>query len=109
MSVFKDTSKSRETPGAIIDWFEHVLIPACQAEGANVRLLLSGQRDGVLDQKLMAARSIGLDDLESHRSDIQRFIKETASKIRRRFLTSKESELPTTKVSDSAGVLCFLF
>ncbi|KAK0627418.1 hypothetical protein B0T14DRAFT_135829 [Immersiella caudata] len=99
----QDTSKSRETPGAIVEWFEDCLIPACHTEGANVRLLLSGQRDGVLDQMLKDAPAIGLDDLESHKNDIHLFIKERASKIRERFSMTREGELSILKkVSKSA-------
>lgn len=98
----QDKPRSKEISEAIIDWFEHV-IPKCRAEGGHLRLLLSGQRDGILDQRLLEVPAIGLDNTDSHKQDIRRFAEERALEIRQRFSVSMESQASiVSKVTDAS-------
>lgn len=98
----QDKPRSKEISEAIIDWFEHV-IQKCRAEGGHLRLLLSGQRDGILDQRLSEVPAIGLDTTNSHKQDIRRFAEEKALEIRQRFSVSMESQASiVSKVTDAS-------
>ena len=76
----------------IIEWFQNSVIPNCHAEGGCIRLLLAGQRDGVLDQHLSASPGIKLDTIDAHLRDISGYTISRASKIRGRFSLSHENE-----------------
>jgi len=89
----QESRTSKPTSEQIIDWFIDKVLPACQVEGGTVRLLLSGQRDGVLDKRLSTYPSIGLDLTAFHKKDIQRFSEQRAREIGKRFAISKESEI----------------
>jgi len=54
---------------------------------ASVRLLVSGQRDGVLDVILAAEPAISL-EISSHSDDIQQFCEEIAGRIQAKFHTT---------------------
>ncbi|KAH8880581.1 hypothetical protein GQ53DRAFT_669656, partial [Thozetella sp. PMI_491] len=99
----QDDPKSKGVSKAIIDWLDEQVIPACRAEGGYLRLLLSGQRDGILDRRLSEVPAIGLDTTYSHKEDIRRFAKERALEIGRRFSLSIEKQTSiVNKVADAA-------
>lgn len=81
----------RESEG-IIEWFKHSVIPSSHSQGGSVRLLLAGQRDGVLDQHLSGYPNIKLDTIDAHLRDIRNYAKSRAADIQRRFSLSQDSK-----------------
>jgi hypothetical protein len=99
----QDKAMSREISETIIDWFDQQAIPVCQSNGSHVRLLLSGQRDGILDRRLSKFLTIGLDNTSSHKQDIRRFAESRAAEVQQRFSLSPSSQASiATKVTDAA-------
>jgi hypothetical protein len=93
---------------SIVKWFHDSVLPSCNAKGCDIRLLLSGQRDGVLDKELSAydAWNIHVDKAQRHRKDIHNYAVEMAKQISGRFSLDKETEaMIISKVTDgSKGV-----
>jgi len=83
---------SHEESKGIIDWFHNSVIPTSHSEGGCIRLLLAGQRDGVLDQHLSAYPGIKLDTIGGHLHDIRDYVLSGASDIRARFSLSLDCE-----------------
>lgn len=84
-------ARHEESKG-IIEWFKESVIPKSHSEGGHIRLLLAGQRDGVLDQHLRAYPVIKLDAADAHLHDIRDYAVSRASEIRRRFSLSYENQ-----------------
>jgi hypothetical protein len=83
---------SHEEATLILNWFHDKIIPDCQKEGSSIRLLVSGQRDGNLENLLSIYPAIPLDKTSDHLNDIQRFTRNQASAISQRFQLDEEGE-----------------
>ncbi|GAW14444.1 hypothetical protein ANO14919_038470 [Xylariales sp. No.14919] len=87
----------------ILEWFLSSVMPDCQKEGATIRLLVLGQRDGDLDPFLMDFPSIQLDRESSHSNDLRLFTQKRASEIGQRFgLDLEEQQGIVRRVTDTA-------
>jgi hypothetical protein len=67
----------------ILEWLLLFVIPDCEREGAIVRLLILGQKDGDLDDFLSGYPSIRLDTEVSHSNDVRSFVQARASEMPR--------------------------
>ncbi|OCL02208.1 hypothetical protein AOQ84DRAFT_349486, partial [Glonium stellatum] len=76
----------------VIEWFQNSVIPSSYSEGGHIRLLLAGQRDGSLDQRLSTYPAIKLDTADAHLRNIQDYAKSRASDIRKRFFLTSSNE-----------------
>lgn len=92
------------TQRTILQWLNEALIPESVATGVSVKLLVSGQRNGILDQKLNCP-NIRLDDTEPHLRDISQYSSAMATKIKERFGTERTAELAREVTEASKGKL----
>ncbi|KAL1840879.1 hypothetical protein VTJ49DRAFT_7671 [Mycothermus thermophilus] len=65
----------------LIKWLLSLIQPAADGPGPSVRILVSGRRDGVLDDILKNKPDICLDASPSHSDDIRNFCSEMAEEI----------------------------
>lgn len=92
------------TSESIISWFMDSAVPKCLDSGARIRVLFSGQRDGVLDRTLGHLPAIALDKTISHHQDIVRYTIENAAAICRRLKLSEHLEASiVSKISAKSG------
>ncbi|KAI1114303.1 hypothetical protein F5Y14DRAFT_189934 [Nemania sp. NC0429] len=99
----RDNGKRSEA-SKILEWLLSSVIPDCEQEGARLRLLVLGQRDGDLDDTLSSYHSIRLDSASPHFQDIKSFAMMRASKIRERFSLGPEEERHIAhKVTEAAN------
>ncbi|KAF2684142.1 hypothetical protein K458DRAFT_279973, partial [Lentithecium fluviatile CBS 122367] len=101
--------KSYEESIRIIEWFQNSVIPESHSEGGSIRLLLAGQRDGVLERHLAACRSIKLDATDAHFRDIQDYAESRTFEIRKRFSLScaKQAEIIKRVTAASKGMFLY--
>jgi hypothetical protein len=80
----------------VLKWFEQLMSSNEEAipdtDGLCIRLLVSGQRDGHLEEKLDSYPSIQLEKTAGHSDDIKSYAKSEASKICKQFLAGMEVE-----------------
>lgn len=80
----------------VIDWFEALTIDSDLSESRTcksfVRLLISGQRNGVLEQRLSLHPSIRLETVTAHTKDIELYATRRSAEIRQKFRISSEVE-----------------
>lgn len=87
----------------ILEWLLLSVLPDCEREGATIRLLVLGQRDGDLDLFLLEFPSIRLDGESSHTNDLRLFTQKRASEIGQRFgLDLEEEQDIVHRVTDTA-------
>ncbi|KAI0402033.1 hypothetical protein F4802DRAFT_600410 [Xylaria palmicola] len=87
----------------ILEWFLLSVLPDCEREGATIRLLVLGQRDGDLDLFLLDFPSIRLDRESSHSKDLRLFTQKRASELGQRFgLDLEEEQDIVRRVTDTA-------
>lgn len=79
-------------PNVIITWLLEKVLPQAASRGCDLRLFISGQRDGRLDQLLSTWPQIRLDTVGSHQNDIQEYCKSRAAEICSRFKQTPEQE-----------------
>jgi len=94
----------------VIRWFqEEVLLPMNPPQARNIRLLISGQRDGHIDQMLRKHPWINLDTTKAHIGDIENFVKSRSARIRDRFSldTKEETEIARKVISLSRGMFLY--
>ncbi|KAK7424247.1 hypothetical protein QQX98_000515 [Neonectria punicea] len=93
----------------VLRWFREDLFPACQAQGCQIRLLISGQRDGYVDAVLSKCPDINLDTANGHVSDIREYTKSRASFIREDFSldSTQEADIIERVVSTSKGMFLY--
>lgn len=63
-----------------------------QENGPSIRLLFSGQRDGLLDHELSSQASIALETIADHDMDIRNYCAQVCAQIRSKFRISTEME-----------------
>jgi len=89
-------NKSNEVE-RVLKWFEELILPkegvAPDIDQVCIRLLISGQRDGHLEEKLRSYPSMQLDKRAEHGEDIRSYAKVEAAKICKQFSAGGEVEL----------------
>lgn len=97
-----DRTESRR----VLEWFQSKILSRNTAQNGSVRLLISGQRDGHIDQVLLQHPGINLDAIEPHIKDIETFTRSKAALIRTRFSldSSTESEIVEKVTATSKGI-----
>ena len=77
----------------VLEWcLAQVQSPLVTSSGARIRLLVAGQRNGVIDQLLSACPEVRLDRIDSHLRDIEEYTKARAIQLRDRFLLDSREE-----------------
>ncbi|KAJ3455735.1 hypothetical protein MRS44_017217 [Fusarium solani] len=96
-------------PNVIITWFLEKVLPRAASRGCHLRLFISGQRDGRLDQLLSAQPQIRLDTVSSHQNDIEEYSKSRAAEICARFSQTpeQEDELASKVTQASQGMFLY--
>lgn len=88
-------NKSNEAE-RVLKWFEELMLPkdelAPDIDQLCIRLLVSGQRDGHLEEKLRSYPSIQLEKRAEHGEDIRSYAKVEAAKICKQFSAGGEVE-----------------
>ncbi|KAI0200165.1 hypothetical protein F4808DRAFT_170914 [Astrocystis sublimbata] len=88
---------------AILKWLLSSVLPDCEREGAIIRLLVLGQRDGDLDDVLSDYPSIRIDMQLSHSKDLKSFTQKRAAELGVRFgLDFEEEQDIVRRVTDTA-------
>jgi len=79
--------KLEGTQGKVIDWLESLRKHQASSEPSDrcIRLLISGQRNGVLDERLQHWPAIKLDSSPSHMNDIKTYCEIERIRIRQEF------------------------
>ncbi|KAF4493233.1 Vegetative incompatibility HET-E-1 [Fusarium agapanthi] len=79
------------------------LLPAALCRGCHLKILVCGQRDGVLDDMLSSLPQIRLDLVDAHQKDIEQVTKVQAAKKGARFqLARQEEEKLACKVASAS-------
>lgn len=80
----------------VIDWFDDLMTDPDSEElrtfESCIRLFISGQRNGVLEERLALYPSIQLETTPSHTQDIESYAKRRSVAIRNKFGISLEVE-----------------
>jgi hypothetical protein len=95
----------------VVAWFEDLSSQLSSSdsssEQARIRVLFSGQRDGVLERKLAQCPSIQIDSSLMHIKDIASYAHRRGNRISKRFGLSREVEEDLTRrvITNSKGML----
>lgn len=100
----------------VLEWFENIMSKqddASRDTDFNIRLFISGQRDGVLESQMSHYTRIDLDTSSGHDQDIEAFAATMAIKIRARFSLDPgvEQDIALRVTSKAGGIsssLCSL-
>ncbi|KAH8684930.1 hypothetical protein BGZ61DRAFT_548682 [Ilyonectria robusta] len=80
----------------VIDWFEDLTTDIDSNESGNgefcMRLFISGQRNGILEERLRSYPSIQLETEAAHNRDIESYAKQRSAEMHKRFRFSTEEE-----------------
>ncbi|CAJ0546596.1 Ff.00g012230.m01.CDS01 [Fusarium sp. VM40] len=91
----------------VLEWFESIMSKqddASRATDFNIRLFISGQRDGILESQMSHYTRIDLETSSGHDQDIEAFAATMAIKIRERFSLDPGVEQDITlRVTSKAG------
>jgi hypothetical protein len=92
-----DTSANpAEEQEQVINWFDVLTVDPDSKESHNckgcVRLFISGQRNGVLENRLSSYSSIRLETTAAHAQDIESYATRRSAEIRKKFQISREVE-----------------
>ncbi|ETS80318.1 hypothetical protein PFICI_07847 [Pestalotiopsis fici W106-1] len=99
-----DNGKPVSESIGILDWFLKEIMPETSAQGSSLRLLITGQRDGILDKALFKYPTFKLDTFAAHLDDIKSFTRAEASKLGRRFsLEGFEEQSIAKKVVEASN------
>ena len=81
----------------VIEWFEKLVAQSDSEDddtsNPNIRLFISGQRNGILDARLSGYPSIQLESASEHARDIESYARERVKDIGRRFGLSSQEEV----------------
>ncbi|KAH7330241.1 hypothetical protein BKA65DRAFT_55430 [Rhexocercosporidium sp. MPI-PUGE-AT-0058] len=97
----------------VLKWFEDLMIPGEEAtsetDNVCIRLLISGQRDGSIEQRLESVPSIQLEMAAGHGEDIKSYASVEARKICQQFSSSLdvEQDLVQKVVTRAKGMFLF--
>ncbi|QYS97700.1 hypothetical protein H0G86_004921 [Trichoderma simmonsii] len=100
-----DRTESRR----VLEWFQSKILSRNMSQNGSVRLLISGQRDGHIDQMLFQHPGINLDATDPHIKDIETFTRSKAVLIRTRFSLDPlaESQIVEKVTAVSKGMFLF--
>ncbi|PNP57543.1 hypothetical protein THARTR1_02541 [Trichoderma harzianum] len=100
-----DRTESRR----VLEWFQSKIMSRNTSESGSVHLLISGQRDGHIDQMLFQHPGVNLDATEPHIKDIEAFTRSKAALIRTRFSLdpSKESQIVEDVTATAKGMFLY--
>ncbi|KAF3937505.1 hypothetical protein ABW19_dt0203918 [Dactylella cylindrospora] len=89
-----------------IEWFEEEILDTHSLRTSRIRLLISGQRDGHIDQMLSTYPGIDLDKVDSHNHEIREYSREKAALIEKRFKLGAqgEADIINRVVENSNGI-----
>jgi len=91
----------------VLDWFESIMSTQDNTLGDtafNMRLFISGQRDGILESQMPHYTRIDLETSSGHDQDIEAFAEIMATKIRERFSLNPEIQRDiAVRVTSKAG------
>ncbi|KAM0806795.1 putative NACHT domain-containing protein [Seiridium cardinale] len=104
-----DDSQPAGEAKRILGWLLDEVLPESMKEQSTVRLLVTGQRDGLLDKMLSKYPIIGLDTVSAHLDDILTFTRSHASGIRERFELDDSEERELVKKVTEASNGMFLY
>lgn len=90
-----------------LDWFLLLTSEKCQGSTAKIKLMFSGQRDGVLDKKLEGHPSISLEN-SPHLEDVRRYCEGRSVTFRDKFGLDKDTiQEIVSKIANAAqGQYC---
>ncbi|KAJ4007424.1 hypothetical protein NW766_010109 [Fusarium irregulare] len=104
--IIDGLDESAEAP-EVLEWFasnisNHGNSPSSSA--SNVRLFISGQRDGILEPRMSDYPTISLEEIPGHDQDIKDFAATMATKIRDKFsLDSETADQIVARVTSQTG------
>lgn len=75
-----------------LKWLLPVAEGSVKSYGTSIRLLISGQRDGILDKELSRQPFIALETVPDHELDIDNYCAQATARIRSKFCISSEME-----------------
>ncbi|RSL96842.1 hypothetical protein CDV31_013308 [Fusarium ambrosium] len=92
----------------VLEWFEKIMSSGEEDSSGSsksaIRLFISGQRDGVLEDLMSEYDSIQLETTAGHGQDIETFTMNVAGEIRKKFSLNSEVEQEiVSRVSSRAG------
>lgn len=98
----------------VLEWFESIMSKqddTSRDTDFNIRLFISGQRDGILERQMSHYTRIDLETSSGHDQDIEAFTATMAIKIRERFSLDHEIEQDivlrvTSKAGGMSSSLC---
>ncbi|CAF3523165.1 unnamed protein product [Fusarium graminearum] len=96
----------------VLEWFDSVMFNQDGTSGAadsNIRLFISGQRDGILESQMSHYKIIHLDMSPGHDQDIKEYSEAMASKIRAKFSLGLEYEQDIVSCVTSHACGMFLY
>ncbi|KAF4333390.1 zinc finger protein [Fusarium beomiforme] len=96
----------------VLKWFENIMSKQndnSRDTDFNIRLFISGQRDGILESQMSHYTSIRLETVSGHDQDIKAFAATMASKIREKFSLGFEVEQEIALRVTSQAVGMFLY
>ncbi|CEF76018.1 hypothetical protein FGSG_10569 [Fusarium graminearum PH-1] len=96
----------------VLQWFENVIFKQDGTPGDtdfNIRLLISGQRDGILESQMSHYKMIHLDMSPGHDQDIKKYAAAMTSKIRDKFSLdlNYEQEIVSRVTSHACGMFLY--
>ncbi|KAL6922418.1 hypothetical protein FSST1_006444 [Fusarium sambucinum] len=96
----------------VLEWFESIMSNQDDTSGDtdyNIRLLISGQRDGILEDQMSHYTMMHLETSSGHDQDIKIFATTMANKIRGKFSldTEAEQEIISRVTSKSGGMFLY--
>ncbi|KAK4214473.1 hypothetical protein QBC37DRAFT_387130 [Rhypophila decipiens] len=80
-----DVGKSQVAQGQVIDWLESLRNVSSESSDSCMRLLISGQKNGLLDERLKDWPSVQLDSSLHHTKDIQMYCEVQSLEIPQEF------------------------
>ncbi|KAK3363959.1 hypothetical protein B0T25DRAFT_470206 [Lasiosphaeria hispida] len=104
---------ARGASESAIDWLESLLeervLEHLQQDKRSVRLLISGQRDGFLDDRLRDYPQIRLDETMAHSHDIEAYVDSWSYKIQQRFKIDEGLRMDVVRKACSRAKGMFLY
>ncbi|KAI4595118.1 hypothetical protein KJ359_007093 [Pestalotiopsis sp. 9143b] len=100
----KDENSRTTEAEKVINWLMELTTPAPGAQNSDIRVLVSSQRDGVIEEKLREHPTLQLESLQPHDNDIERFVRIQARVISEVFPDSEaiDEEKIVEKITTAA-------
>ncbi|KAF2993562.1 hypothetical protein E8E14_000024, partial [Neopestalotiopsis sp. 37M] len=78
--VRDENAKMSET-AKVLEWLRGLISNPCGGQSSNIRIFVSGQRDGVIEERLKESPALQLENMKQHMDDIERYAQEEAREI----------------------------